>query len=103
MSQIHHVHMCISVRGVLCKSDRELETEFRDAVTDDNGRKCTTAKQIRNVFFDELAKGHEYVPLGNCDNFDYKAGCRGHVSEEPAETDEETHSGPGRETIAPDC
>lgn len=36
--------------------------------------------ELKDAFFDELAKGHEVLPLGDCDNFDYKHGCKGHPS-----------------------
>lgn len=27
---------------------------------------------------DKLAAGHEVIPVGDCDNFDFKEGCQGH-------------------------
>ena len=27
----------------------------------------------------ELAKGHAFLPIGNCDNFDAEKGCQGHA------------------------
>ncbi len=34
--------------------------------------------ELKQAFLDELAKGHEVVPIGKCDNFDFKEGCKGH-------------------------
>ena len=73
------MHMCISVRGVLLKSDRELVSEWGNGAVTNNGKECLTAHDIREAFFDELAQGREVVPFGKCDNFDYKAGCKGHA------------------------
>ena len=71
------VHMCISVRGALRNwSPRE----WKNCVTDpETGRKLTP-DEVRDCFFDELAKGHEVIPYGDaCEGFDYSGGgCPGH-------------------------
>jgi len=36
--------------------------------------------ELREAMIDEIAAGHELLPTGPCDNFDYKQGCRGHRS-----------------------
>lgn len=74
----HTVHMCISVRGVLSRTDRDLVKEWGKGALSHKGKKLYTAMEIREAFFDELSEGHEVIPLGKCDNFDYKTGCRGH-------------------------
>jgi hypothetical protein len=74
----HVIHMCISVRGVLSRTDRDLVKEWGHGALSHKGKKLYTAMEIREAFFDELAEGHEVIPLGKCDNFDYKTGCRGH-------------------------
>lgn len=70
------VHMCMSVRGALNWNKATLK-RMAKSFTDDNG-KPMTPDQVRNALMDELAKGHEVIPLGECDNFDYKKGCMGH-------------------------
>jgi hypothetical protein len=30
---------------------------------------------------DELAQGHEAIPFSECDNWDWKTGCKGHECE----------------------
>lgn len=30
-----------------------------------------------DVLMDELANGHEYIPVGPCDNFDFEAAAKG--------------------------
>ena len=36
--------------------------------------------EARDVLMDELANGHDFIPFGHCDNFDFKSGCKGHPS-----------------------
>lgn len=74
-------HLCVSVRGVLKDNNRTLVRQWKGAITNNQGVVCRTADQIRSAFLDELALGHEYVPFGKCDNFDWKSGCKGHDSE----------------------
>jgi site-specific DNA-cytosine methylase len=70
------IHMCMSVRGALKMDRREFDRIHRNSCTDDQGR-TMTPDQVRDYLMDELAKGHEVIPLGECDNFDYKTGCGG--------------------------
>ncbi len=80
MSTTHHV--CISVRGVLRKTNREIERDWKGAITDD-GRVLTKGQEIREAFMDELAQGHEVIPFGEpCEGFSYKTGCPGHKNGE---------------------
>ena len=74
----HITHMCISVRGVL---GRGLKYCGSIGMRHDDGRKATP-HEVQDWLMDELAKGHEVVPLGECDNFDFKKGCQGHPLEE---------------------
>lgn len=67
-------HMCIDVKGILCRPLKEL----KNFVQDDNG-KLLDAHQARDYFLDELARGHLFLPFGECDNFDYSKGCKGHT------------------------
>ena len=49
-----------------------------------DGHTLNTVKEIRNFLQGQLDMGREVLPMGDCDNFDYKTGCRGHVVEEGA-------------------
>lgn len=72
------IHMCISVRGVLSTWKT---TEWKRAlktITKKDGTRYQSINDLKSAFFDELAKGHEVIPLGECDNFDWKTGCKGH-------------------------
>jgi hypothetical protein len=59
-------HLCIDVNGVLLP----LFTYM--------GERPITYDEARAFLQDELAKGHEVIPFGKCDSFDYKEGCPGH-------------------------
>lgn len=74
------VHMSLSIRGMLMKPTREFNRASK-AFTTDDGRPMTP-QQVRSSLLELLGKGHEVMPLGECDNFDKKKGCRGHVVKE---------------------
>jgi len=68
------IHMRIDVRGALRNWH---DSEWRNCVRDNNG-KMLTPTEVKDGFLEELAQGHDYLPLGDCDNFDFKEGCKGH-------------------------
>ena len=70
-------HLCVSVRGLLHKPDRELKRDMR-SMTKDDGSRFSTVQELRNALMDELAQGHEVLKIAPCDNFDWKNGCQGH-------------------------
>lgn len=73
-------HMCMSVRGVL----RREKSYLRKALTwllKDDGQPFASVADLREALLDELAKGHEVIPMTRepCEGFDYSGGgCRGH-------------------------
>ena len=70
-------HLCVDVRGALMNwKARDFEGVFQ---TDDG--KPMSAIEAKAALLDELSKGHERIPCGNCDNFDWKTGCMGHEEE----------------------
>lgn len=69
-------HMSFSVRGALLLSKREMEGVFRH----DDGR-LMTPDEARTELMDHLAAGHEKLPIGECEGFDFKTGCPGHRKE----------------------
>ncbi|HWQ32277.1 MAG TPA: hypothetical protein VNQ79_05285 [Blastocatellia bacterium] len=77
------IHVCLSVRGALSLNRREFARQFRNVVKDENGR-TLSPDEFRNRLMDELSKGREVLPIGECDNFDWKQGCRGHKESEAA-------------------
>lgn len=68
------IHLSLSVRGTLLKSDREL----RGWLMDDSGRELSP-RAARMALMDELAKGREVLPCGPvCEGWSYITGCPGH-------------------------
>ena len=67
------IHCCMSVRGALRNRDYT-------GIMHDDGRPMTKSEAF-DALCDELAKGHEVIPMGPCDNFDFKKGCLGHDTE----------------------
>ena len=61
---------CLSVRGALKNRDFS-------GFTHDDGRKATKV-EVEDFLYDQLSLGREVIPMGKCDNFDYKKGCLGH-------------------------
>lgn len=67
-------HLSLSVRGALTnwtKKDMGRLLQHDD-------RRTMTASEAREALLEELSKGHEVVPMGECNNFDFKKGCLGH-------------------------
>ena len=67
-------HLCIDVRGAMAKGPKYCAQYLRN---DDGSR--VSPHEAFQWFADHLAQGHEVVPLGACDDFDWKTGCRGHA------------------------
>ena len=47
-----------------------------------DGRVLNTVKEIRAFLYEQKAMGRDVLPIGECDNFDYQTGCRGHQVED---------------------
>lgn len=72
-------HMCQSVEGPLRnwkKSDWKRGAKY---IFKGDGSSYT-ADELKDAFFEELAKGHRVIPIGECDNFSWTDGCQGHSS-----------------------
>ena len=48
-----------------------------------DGRTLETEQEVRAFLREQQAMGRRVLPMGDCDNFDYQTGCRGHLVEEP--------------------
>lgn len=79
MSEVQsmRVHMCQSIRGPLTNWKTKDWANACRWITKPDGSKFTP-QELKQSFLDELALGHEVIPVGECDNFDYKEGCKGH-------------------------
>lgn len=47
-----------------------------------DGRVLNTVKEIRAFLYEQKAMGRKVLPMGDCDNFDYQTGCKGHQVED---------------------
>lgn len=76
------IHMCVSVRGMLNWSPAETRRQIK-SITKSDGSRYQSIGEFRNALLDEIAAGHEVLPLGDkCEGFDYKTGCPGHENVE---------------------
>lgn len=70
------MHMSLDIDGALKNAQM-----FKRCITVD-GRVLNTVEEVRHFLYQQKAMGREVLPIGDCDNFDYKKGCLGHPSEE---------------------
>lgn len=70
------VKICISLslKGALTNWKKK---DFKNVLQSDDG-KYLSPEETKQQFLDWLAEGKLKVPFGECDNFDYIKGCRGH-------------------------
>jgi len=70
-------HVNLSVRGAI-KNFKA--SNYRNCVRHPTTGRYMTPSEVRDWLLDELAKGHECVPLSDpCEGFDYSGGgCPGH-------------------------
>ncbi len=68
------VHLCISIRGALKNWNT---SDFMHLFKRDDGT-TLTAQEAREYLLDELESGKKVLPVGDCDNFDFQNGCKGH-------------------------
>lgn len=69
------VHFNLDIRGGLANAEA-----LCGYITVD-GKVLNTVPEVKDFLRDQLAMGRERLPFGDCDNFDYKTGCRGHIVE----------------------
>lgn len=73
-------HMAVSVRGLLKKSP-VLLTDDTEWITRTDGTRYSEP-ELREALLEELAQGHELLPMQECPGFDFKSGCPGHRQED---------------------
>jgi hypothetical protein len=59
------------------KRDYERMFQHRD------GRRMS-ADEAKSYLLEMLAQGKRFIPVGECDNFDFNSGCKGHEQSEEA-------------------
>lgn len=82
-------HMAQSIIGPLTNWNQSDWKRATNWITRPDGSRYTHA-ELKAEFQSELAKGHEVVPIGECDNFDFKRGCRGHPAEPEPDIENDT-------------
>lgn len=68
-------HASLDVRRYLKAPKKALQHLFKHPC----GTRSMSADEARDALLDELAQGHDFIPVGQCDNFDFKTGCKGHL------------------------
>lgn len=72
-------HVCLDIaRGI--KNAKSL-----CGCIETDGVTLNTAKEVRAFLRGQLAMGRRVLPVGDCDNFDYQTGCKGHPVKEQEE------------------
>ena len=70
------IHMSLNIDGGI-QNARLL----KGCITVD-GRVLNTVEEVRHFLYQQKAMGRDVLPIGECDNFDYQTGCRGHQVED---------------------
>jgi hypothetical protein len=74
-------HLCLSVRGALLWPSSEIRRAIgpKGWIKHDDGSPFRTPEELKRALMDELAQGHEVIPMDKeCNNFDFKHGCLSH-------------------------
>jgi hypothetical protein len=73
-------HMGLCVRGALKNWTKR---DYRNAMKwmTQDGSRFLSPEGVKEALLDELSQGHEFIPYGECDNWDWKSGCLGHAIE----------------------
>lgn len=82
------LHVCQSITGPLMRNTKRDWQKMMKYMKKGDGTPFRDADEIKAAFIDEALQGHEVIPIGDCDNFDYKKGCLGHVVAGPGECTE---------------
>lgn len=69
------IHCCLDIKGGI------MNARMLKGVITVDGHTLNTVKEIRGFLQEQLDMGRKVLPMGDCDNFDYQTGCKGHVVE----------------------
>ncbi len=72
-------HVCLDIAGGI-KNAKSL-----CGCIEVDGKTLDTVKDVRAFLRKQLAMGRRVLPVGECDNFDYQTGCKGHPVKEQEE------------------
>ena len=73
---IRMIHCCLDIKGGI------MNARMLKGVITVDGHTLNTVKEIKGFLQEQLDMGRKVLPMGDCDNFDYQTGCKGHVVEE---------------------
>jgi hypothetical protein len=68
-------HMCLDVKGAIRNRDYGW-------FTNDDGTPASEDEAL-DFLLDHVAQGHRVIPIGECDNFDWQKGWKGHATPAP--------------------
>ena len=66
------IHMSLDISGALKRAK-----DFKGCITVD-GKTLMREDEIKDFLRYQLSLGRRVLPCGDCDNFDYQTGCKGH-------------------------
>lgn len=75
------IHMCMDIQGFLDNHKKKPLSWFDGLAKKEDGTPATGAEYLAYLQ-GELSKGYKVVPIGDCDDFDFQTGCRGHEHKE---------------------
>lgn len=72
--------MSVCLRGLIAQTTPSKWNKYarEGLITKPDGSRFASGREALDAHLDAIAKGIEYAPIGTCDNFDVKSGCRGH-------------------------
>lgn len=77
------IHMSLSIIGFI--KYNKYPDDYRDFMLRDDGTDMT-ASEARDYLFECLLEGKKFLPVGECEGFDYKEHrCPGHENKEDKE------------------
>jgi hypothetical protein len=75
-------HFCVDIKGALRNWTKK---SYKGFMVDDEGRTMSFQK-AKLELIRQLQMGRRVMPAGDCDNFDYQTGCKGHDKIPPTST-----------------
>lgn len=69
-------HSSYNILGMLKSMERKKSTT-KSIFQNEKGQFISVG-EARNFLYENLSKGRRVMPMGECDNFDYRKGCLGH-------------------------
>lgn len=73
------IHVCLDIEGGIRNAK-----DLKGCIIVD-GKKLMTVDEVKHFLREQLTMGRRVLPMGDCDNFDYQTGCKGHVIEDAKE------------------